>query len=165
MPTTAPFESDGFTPAPIVTTGQLALVRSSIIAGQPVHESIVEVVAIDGDTLTYKNGEFWESTATVSNVQTWALIEPTPAKTGRHAKTVYNLDAPVIALVRCDATDVPHPLKPNCTNPHTAGYSDDGTLDPGVSVECAWWATCPNMATTVLGGAPICASCATIAAL
>lgn len=71
---------------------------------------------------------------------------------GRHARVVYDLDAP--ALVVCEATNVPHAEGLTCDEPRP--------VDLGM---CAWFALCPNPASTtqshpILGDVPICASCA-----
>lgn len=62
----------------IVTTGQRAQVSLSIIAGQPRRMSVVEVVKIDGDRLTYKIDEFWTSSATRTRYVDWEIIDDTP---------------------------------------------------------------------------------------
>lgn len=40
--------------------------------------------------------------------------------TGRHARVVYNLDAPAGGLVSCEATAVPHPESASCVAPVAA---------------------------------------------
>jgi hypothetical protein len=55
-----------------------------------------------------------------------------------------------VSVVVCEATRVPHPESETC--------------DERVEVKCAWWALCPEAATTfrphpILGAVPICGSC------
>lgn len=60
----------------IRTTGQRAIVRNSIIAGQPPAVFEVDVVTIDGDRLTYTTDGIWMSVAGMSPYSTWELIDP-----------------------------------------------------------------------------------------
>lgn len=62
---------------PLKTTGQRARISSSIIAGQPLYVREVDVIAIDGDTLTYTVDRVWFSTATRTRDDRldWELIE------------------------------------------------------------------------------------------
>jgi hypothetical protein len=48
--------------------------------------------------------------------------------TGRHARVVYNIDPPQ-ELVRCESSNIPHPMTGACEYPHNAGYADDLTRD------------------------------------
>lgn len=66
-------------PEAIAVTGQIALLRQSIIEGQPWGEQHVEVVEIDGDVLTYTTDRVWKSTATRSATCEWSIVEPRPA--------------------------------------------------------------------------------------
>jgi hypothetical protein len=58
----------------ITTTGQRAQITQSIIAGQPRAVSVVDVVGIDGDTLTYTTDGVWRSTATRSPHTDWEIV-------------------------------------------------------------------------------------------
>lgn len=60
--------------AKLVTTGQRAVVRRSIIAGQPWSEAVVDVIAVDGDTLTYTTDGIWTSIVTDGPRSVWALV-------------------------------------------------------------------------------------------
>lgn len=61
--------------ATITVTGQKARVSRSIIAGQPRSVSIVEVVSIDGDVLTYTVDRVWFSTVNRDDLTDWELID------------------------------------------------------------------------------------------
>ena len=57
----------------ITTTGQKAIVTRAIIAGKPVSLSLVDVVSIDGETLTYTVDGIWFSTVTRDEFSTWDI--------------------------------------------------------------------------------------------
>lgn len=58
----------------IQTTGQRARVAQSIIAGKPRAIGVVDVVEIDGDTLTYTTDGIWRQTATRSPYVDWEIV-------------------------------------------------------------------------------------------
>ena len=63
----------------IETTGQLARITRSMIAGQPRGVDIVQVVSTDGDALTYTIDGVWFSTVTRSAWADWDIM-PMPAR-------------------------------------------------------------------------------------
>lgn len=58
----------------IETTGQIARITRSIIAGQPRAVDVVQVVAIDGEVLTYTADGVWFSTVARSALADWELL-------------------------------------------------------------------------------------------
>lgn len=59
------------------TTGQRATVTRSIIAGEPRSTSTVDVISIDGDTLTYTVDGVWFSTVNRDALSDWQLVGDT----------------------------------------------------------------------------------------
>lgn len=70
----------------LTTTGQRARVSNSIIAGQPRVEFEVDVISIEGDTLTYTQDGVWFSTATRSSISDWSLVGETESPYARELR-------------------------------------------------------------------------------
>lgn len=82
----------------IATTGQKARISRSVIAGQPRSVSVVDVVSIDGDLLTYTTDGVWFSEARRSAITDWEVVVRVVIDGADHYGTIEH-EGPVVAIV------------------------------------------------------------------